>query len=182
MGQFFLYEYLCAGFPRSIFPAHILVLHLINQKGLDNQYKEYNKEMKTASAALGALKQKSIGPAESISKKNQEALENELEALKMKKAQTPEMLKASSKGYNEAVAATYELLCNLLVSKPQTQWDCIVIEMHERDSRAGPDGKIHEGKCPKGYFVFFDCLELQKLMVFTADAAKRQRYDIQQGI
>ncbi len=107
---------------------------------------------------------------------------NELEALKIEKAQTQEMLKASTKGYNEAVAATYELLCNLLAGKLQTQWDCIIVEMHEHDLWAGPDGKKHEGKRCRGYFAFLDCQELHKLMVFTADMAERQWYYIQQGI
>jgi hypothetical protein len=160
----------------------IAVLCLINQKGLDKQCKEYNKEMKTASAALGALKQKSIGPAESSSKKDQVAQKNELEALKIENAQTQEMLKASTKRYNKAVVATFELLCNLLAGKPQTQWDRIGIEMHEHDSWAGPDGEKHEGKHSKGYFALLDCLELHKLMVFTADVAERQWYYIQQGI
>ncbi len=99
-----------------------------------------------------------------------------MDALKIEKAQTQEMLKASTKGYNEAVAATYELLHNLLASEPQTQWDRIFVEMHERDSWAGPDGEKHDGKCPRGYFAFLDCLELHKLTVFTADAAERQWY------
>jgi hypothetical protein len=132
--------------------------------------------------ALGALKRKSIGPAESSSKKDQEAQRNELEALKIEKDQTQEMLKVSTKGYNKAVAATYELLCNLLADKPQTQWDRIIVEMHKHDSWAGPDGKKHKGKCSKGYFTILDCLELHKLTVFTADVAKRQQYYIQQGI
>jgi hypothetical protein len=75
-----------------------MVLCLINQKDLDKQCKEYNKEMKNASVTLGALKQKSIGPAESSSKKNQKAQRNKVEALKIEKAQTQEMLKASTKG------------------------------------------------------------------------------------
>ncbi len=156
----------------EVYLQHIMVvLHLINQKSLDKQCKEYNKEMKTASVALAALKQKSIGPVESSSKKDQEAQRNELEALKIKKAQTQEMLKASTKGYNEAVAATYELLRNLLAGKPRTR---IVIEMHEHDLWAGPEGKTHKGKCPRGYFAFLNCLEVHELMVFTADVAKRQ--------
>ena len=109
------------GSPEEYLQHVIVVLHLINQRGLDKQCKEYNKEMKTASAALGALKQKSIGLAESNSKKDQEAQRNELEAQKIEKAQTQELLKASTKGYNKAVAATYELLRNLLAGEPQTQ-------------------------------------------------------------
>jgi hypothetical protein len=65
---------------------------------------------------------------------------------------------------------------------PQTQWDRIVQEMHECDSWAGTDGKKHDGKRPKGLKAFSDCQELHKLTVFTADAAERQRYYIQQGI
>ena len=101
------------GSPEEYLQHIIVVLHLINQKGLDKQCKEYNKEM--ASATLGVLKQNSIGPAESSSKKDHE------------KAQTQEMHKASTKWNNEAVAATYELLHNLLAIKLQTQWDCIVV-------------------------------------------------------
>jgi len=91
------------------------------------------------------------------------------------------MLATASKQYNKAVAATYELLRNLLASKPQTQWDRVIREMHERDLWAGPNGKKHNGKQPKGYKAFLDCLELHKLTVFSADAAKKQRYHIQAG-
>jgi hypothetical protein len=54
--------------------------------------------------------------------------------------------------------------------------------MHECDSWAGPDGEKHDGKRPKSYKAFLDCLELHKLTIFSADAAKRQRYYIQQAV
>ena len=54
--------------------------------------------------------------------------------------------------------------------------------MHERDSFAGGNGERRNGKCPKGFKAFLDCLELHKLTVFTANAAERQRYYVQQGI
>jgi hypothetical protein len=92
------------------------------------------------------------------------------------------LLASSTKGYNEAIAATYKLLCNLLASKPQTQWDCIIQEKHEHDLWAGADGKKHDEKFPRSYPTFLDCLELHKLTIFSADTAKRQRYYIQQGI
>ena len=76
----------------------------------------------------------------------------------------------------------YELLCNLLASKPQTQWDRIVCKMHEHDLWAGVNGKKHNGKCPQGYSASLDCLELHKLTVFSADAAEKQRYYIQQAV
>jgi hypothetical protein len=106
------------------------------------------------------------------SKKDQEAFKNEKEARKVEKALTQEMLVSSTKVYNKAITATYELLCKLLAGKPQTQWDCIILEMHERDSWIGADDKEHDGKHPKSFSAFSDCLKL----------AKRQQYCIQQGI
>ncbi len=55
----------------------IAVLHLIDQKGFHVQCKKHAKEMKTASAAQGILKHKSLGPRDSDSDQDQEALETE---------------------------------------------------------------------------------------------------------
>ena len=117
--------------------------------------------MKTAAAALGTLERKSYGPGNSDSDQDQEALETE-------KKLTHELFSTASKQYNEAVAATHELLQNLLAGKPQTQWDHIVREMPERDSRAGANGKKPEGKRPKGFTLFLGCQELQKRTVIPA--------------
>jgi hypothetical protein len=54
--------------------------------------------------------------------------------------------------------------------------------MHKRDSWAGPDGEKQNGKRPKSYKAFLDFLELHKLTMFSADAAERQRYYIQQAV
>ncbi len=65
---------------------------------------------------------------------------------------------------------------------PQTQWDRICREMHERDSWASLTGTKHEGKCPHTWASFKDCLELHKLTVFMIDAAEHQKFYIQQGV
>jgi hypothetical protein len=182
-GTVFSMSIFAKGSPEDYLQHVIAVLRLINQKGLHVQCKKHAKEMKNAAATLGALQRKLVGPhGPSLNKKDQEALETEKEAFKTEKTLTQELLATATKQYNEAVAATYELLRNLLAGKPQTQWDRIVREMHERDSWAGADGEKHDGKRPKGFNAFLDCLELNKLTVFTADAAERQRYYIQQGI
>ncbi len=49
------------GSPEDYLQHVITILCLINQKGLDAQFKSLNKEMRSASAALRALKQKLIG-------------------------------------------------------------------------------------------------------------------------
>jgi hypothetical protein len=54
--------------------------------------------------------------------------------------------------------------------------------MHERDSWAGVNGQVTVGRHPRTWMSFLDCLELHKLMVFSADAAKRQLFYIQQAV
>ncbi len=100
----------------------------------------------------------------------------------VEKNQSLEILKNANKQYAEDVAATYEVMRNLLAGNLQTQWDRIVIEMHEGDSWAGPDGKEHQGSRVKCNKAFSDCVELHKLTtVSSPDAAERQQYYIQQG-
>ncbi len=54
--------------------------------------------------------------------------------------------------------------------------------MHEHDSWAGVNGQVTKGRHPQTWMSFQDCLELHKLTVFSADAAKRQQFYIQQAV
>ncbi len=54
--------------------------------------------------------------------------------------------------------------------------------MHEHDSWAGVNGQVTKGRRLQMWMSFQDCLELHKLTVFSADAAKRQRFYIQQAV
>ncbi len=54
--------------------------------------------------------------------------------------------------------------------------------MHERDSWAAVNGQVTKGRRPQTWMSLLDCLELHKLTVFSADAAKRQRFYIQQAV
>jgi hypothetical protein len=65
------------GSPEDYLQHIIAVLRLIDQKGFHVQCKKHTKEMKTTAAALGALELKSIGPRDSDSDQDQEALETE---------------------------------------------------------------------------------------------------------
>jgi hypothetical protein len=42
--------------------------------------------------------------------------------------------------------------------------------------------QVTKGRRPQTWMSFLDCLELHKLTVFSADAAKRQRFYIQQAV
>ena len=54
--------------------------------------------------------------------------------------------------------------------------------MHERDLWAAVNGQVTKGRRPGMWMSFLDCLKLHKLTVFSADAAKRQRFYIQQAV
>jgi hypothetical protein len=78
---------------------------------------------------------------------------------------------------------TYEQLRNLLSGDAQSQWDRVCREMHERDSWAAVNSQVRtKGRHPRMWMSFLDCLELHKLTVFSADAAEKQQFYIQQAV
>ncbi len=109
-------------------------------------------------------------------------LDVDVEACRVEIDQTQQMLPESQKAHDKAIAKTYELLRNLLSSNLQSQWDCVFCKMHKRDLWVGVNGQVTKGRRPRRWMSFQDCLELHKLMVFSADAAKRQRFYIQQVV
>jgi hypothetical protein len=92
------------------------------------------------------------------------------------------MLQESQRAHDKAIAKLYEQLRNLLSGDAQSQWDHVCREMHKNDSWAAVDGKITKGRHPRMWISFLDCLELHKLTVFSADAAEKQRFYIQQAV
>ncbi len=92
------------------------------------------------------------------------------------------MLQESQKAQDKAITKTYEQLRNLLSSDAQSQWDCIYCKMHKRDLLAAANVQVTKGRRLRMWTSFLDCLELHTLTVFSADAAKRQRFYIQQAV
>ncbi len=76
----------------------------------------------------------------------------------------------------------YKQLRNLLSGDAQSQWDPVCRKMHERDLWDGVNSQVTKGRHPRTWMSFLDCLELHKLTVFSADAAKRQQFYIQQAM
>jgi hypothetical protein len=103
-------------------------------------------------------------------------------ARKVKIEQTQQMLQEAQKAHNKAIAKTYKQLRKLLSSNAQSQWDCVCRKMHEHDSWAVVNSQVTKGRHPRTRTSFLECLELHKLTVFSADAAKRQRFYIQQAV
>jgi hypothetical protein len=96
--------------------------------------------------------------------------------------QTNQMIQDAQKAHDKAIAESYEQLRNLLSGNAQSQWDCVCREVHEHDSWAAVNGQTTEGRRPQMWMSFLDCLELHKLTVFSADAAERQQFYIQQAV
>jgi hypothetical protein len=92
------------------------------------------------------------------------------------------MLQDCQKAHSKAIAETCKQLRNLLSGDAQSQWDCVCRKMHKRDLWAGVNGQVTKGRHPQTWMSFRDCLELHKLTVFIADAAKKQRLYIQQAV
>jgi hypothetical protein len=106
----------------------------------------------------------------------------DIQACKVEIEQTQQMLQDFQKAHDEAIAKVYKQLRNLLSGNLQSQWDCICCKMHERDLWAGVNGQVTKERHPRKWMSFQDCLELHKLTVFSADAAKRQRLYIKQVV
>ncbi len=96
--------------------------------------------------------------------------------------QTTKMLEEARKEHDKATAKKYKLMRNLLSGDLQTQLDQICCKMHDRDLWARVNSQVTVGRHPHLWTTFKDYLKLHKLMAFTADAAKKQRYYIQQVV
>jgi hypothetical protein len=103
-------------------------------------------------------------------------------ARKVEIEQTHQMLQEAQKAHNKAITKSYEQLRNLLSGNAQSQWDRVCRKMHEHDSWTAVNGQVTKGRRPQMWMSFLDCLELHKLTVFSADAAERQQFYIQQVV
>ncbi len=156
--------------------AHVVaVLCIIKQKGLPRKCRVLAKAVVRWSEALKNLQ-------EATESQDTVSTSVNVQACKVEIEQTVQMLQESQKAHNKAIAETYEQLRNLLSSDAQSQWDPVCHEMHERDSWAAVNGQVTKGRHPQTWMSFLDCLKLHKLMVFSADAAERQRFYIQQAV
>jgi hypothetical protein len=97
-------------------------------------------------------------------------------------AHAQEMLKEAWKAHDKAIAKMYKLLRSILPSDSQSQWDQVYCKMHKHDLWDKVNGQMTTGRRPCLWITFQDCLKLHKLTVFTADAAKRQQFYIQQAV
>jgi hypothetical protein len=153
----------------------VTVLHIIEQKGLPKKCRMLAKAVVRQSEALKNLQETAV---------SQETISTSVDVMarKVEIEKTQQMLQKAQKAHNKAIAETYEQLRKLLSGDAQSQWDRICCEMHERDSWAAVNSQMTKGRHLQTWASFLDCLELHKLTVFSADAAKRQQFYIQQAV
>jgi hypothetical protein len=64
------------------------------------------------------------------------------------------MLQEAQKAHNKAITKTYNQLRNLLFGDAESQWDQVCCKMQERDSWAGVNGQVTEGRHPQTWMSF----------------------------
>jgi hypothetical protein len=147
----------------------IAVLRVIEQKGLLKKCQVLAKAVVRRSEVLKNLQ-------EATESRDTISTTVDVTARKVEIEQTHQMLQEAQKAHNKAIAKSYKQLRNLLSGDVQSEWDRVCRNMHERDSWDAVNGQVTKGRCPRTWMSFLDCLELHKLTVFSADAAKRQRF------
>jgi hypothetical protein len=158
--------------------AHIVAVSwIIDQKGLPKKYKMLAKAVVKQSEALKNLLE-AAGSQDTVSAN----VDVDVQARKVEIEQTQQMLQEAQKAHNNTIANIYKQLKNLLSSDAQTHRDHVCREMHVCNLWARVNGQVTKGRCPRKWMSFQDCLELHKPTVFSADAAKRQRFYIQQAV
>jgi hypothetical protein len=70
----------------------------------------------------------------------------------------------------------YDLFCKLLRDKPKILWDCIMTDMHTKNTWEDIEGVKHNSLHGKLQQSLTDCIEFHKLTIFTVDAVERLRY------
>ncbi len=150
----------------------IAMIHLLQQLGLE-------KSVEVAFKAVEELEDK-IGP---LNKKlNMSKSQQEKDNLKKLVEQAKKLLETNQKTALKEVVKAYDLFCTYFMGKACTQWNKVVIEMHNKDPWVAVDGSLHKGPRKRDWDSFLDCVELHKLTIFSCDAAKLQRCYMQQHV
>ncbi len=148
---------------------------IIVHKGLSKRCRMLAKAVNRRSKGLKNL-QEATGSQDTVS------TNVDVMACKVEIEQTQQMLQEAQKAHDKAIVGMYKQLRNLLSHDVQCQWDRVCRKMHKCDLWAAVNSQVTKGRHLQTWTSFLDCLELHKLTVFSADAAKRQRFYIQQAV
>jgi hypothetical protein len=117
----------------------IAVLCIIKQRGLDSRCRKLKKAVLRQSKMLKNLL-KAAGSRDTV------LMDVDIQACKVEIEQTQQLLQDFQKAHDKAIAKVYKQVRNLLSGNPQSQWDRVCPKMHERDSWAGVNSQVTEGR------------------------------------
>ncbi len=140
--------------------------------GLEKSVEEAHQALKEVEDKIGPLNKKI----------NMCKVQQEKEALKKLLKQAEELAEKDPKTFWKEIVKAYELIRTYFVGEARIQWDKTVLEMHNKDPWVAADGSLHKGPRERDWNSFLDCIELHKLTIFSCDAAKLQRYYMQQHV
>jgi len=95
--------------------------------------------------------------------------------LSLWEAAEAELIKAKAIKIAEG-GLVYELFCKGLKEDPELQWDHIIDDMHAKDPWEDLKGVKHNGLRRKSSASLWECIDFHKLMVYSINAAERQRF------
>jgi hypothetical protein len=162
----------CSGTNKDYVNHLIVMIHLVEQKDLE-------KSVEVAFEAVKEVEDK-IGPLQK--KLNMSKSQQEKDNLQKLIDQAEKFLEQNEKTTLEEIVKAYELIRTYFLGEARTQWDKVVQEMHTKDPWVAVDGSLNKGPCEKDWDSFLDCIELHKLTTVSCDAAKLQRYYMQQHV
>jgi hypothetical protein len=97
------------------------------------------------------------------------------ERLKSIEAAKTELIRAEA-SESAKVGLVYKLFRKGLKEDPESQWDCIVDDMHAKDPWEDLKGAKHDRLRRKSTLSLWECIDFHKLTVYSIDAAERQRF------
>jgi len=140
-------------------------LRMLTRKKYEDDMTKLSKAVVTATALVRTLARVPSGEKDPETTKR----------LNLWEAVETELLKAEA-SETAKVGLVYELFCKGLKEDPELQWDRIVDDMHAKDPWEDLKDAKHDGLRRKSSASLWECIDLYKLMVYSIDAAERQRF------
>ena len=162
----------CSGTNEEYLNHLIAMIRLLEQKDLE----------KLVAVAFAAVKEVEDKIGLLHKKLNMSKSQQEKDNLQKLIDQAEKLLKQIKKTALKEIVKAYELIRTYFVDEARTQWDKVVQEMHHKDPWVAVDGSLNKGPRERDWDSFLDCIELHKLTIFSCDAAKLQRYYMQQHV
>jgi hypothetical protein len=142
-------------------------LRMLARKKYKDDMTKLSKAVVTATALVRRLARTTSGEREPETTKR----------LSLWEAAEAELIKAKALE-TAKVGLVYELFRKGLKEDPELQWDRIVEYMHTKDPWEDLKGIKHNGLRRKSRLSLWECINFHKLMIYSIDAAERQRFYI----